>query len=130
VANNQGLMVKGSGHGDDNDFNILNLILARLIKPSPFADPILGLEILAGEFKGVVFSFSKFHVLPVQMMGGFIPTKYETTIHVIPPTLPKDWEPTEAFDSFTSEILFKWLAYIHLNDMSPLLNADTGKTIQ
>jgi hypothetical protein len=116
--------------GEDNNFDILNMVQACLIKKTPFADPVLALEIRMGEYKGVVFSFSKFDVLPVQMEGGFVPTKYETTIHKIPPHFPKGWKQTVAFDSFTTEILFKWLSYIHLNDMGPLLAARTSPTIQ
>lgn len=123
------LTVKGSGRDDDGDFDILNMVQARLWKTAPFAEPILALEVRQGEYQGVVFSFSKFHVLPIQMQGGFVPTKYETTIHVIPPQLPKDWEPTEDFDSFTSEVLFKWLHYINMNDLAPLIRAKTG-TVQ
>lgn len=124
MSNN--LAVKGAGRDDDGNFDILNMVQACLWKTAPFAEPILALEVRQGEYQGVVFSFSKFHVLPVQMQGGFVPTKYETAIHVIPPQLPKDWVPDEQFDSFTSEILFKWLHYINMNDLAPLLAAKTG----
>ena len=110
---------------NETDFSVLNMVMARLWKSSPFEEPILTLEIIAGEYKGVVFSFKSFHVLPVQMEGGFIPTKYETEIHIVPATFPKGWKPDEAFDIFTSEILFKWLVYIHQNSLAPLLAAKT-----
>ncbi len=115
---------------EDTNFDILNTIMACLIKEAPFAAPVLALEIRAGEYKGVVFSFKTFHVLPIQMAGGFVPTKYETTIHKIPAHFPKDWVPDEAFDAYTSEVLFKWLSYIHLNDMAPLVAARTSPTVQ
>jgi hypothetical protein len=114
---------------EEEGFDILNMVMARLWKPTPFSDPMLALEITQGEFKGIVFSFSKFQVMPMQMEGGFVPTKYETTIHVLPSNFPKGWEPNEAFDSFTSEVLFKWLSYIHTTDLVPLIKAHPGTSV-
>ncbi len=109
----------------DNNFDILNTIMARLIKSSPFAKPDLVLEVTTGEYKGIVFSFKTFHMLPVQLEGGFVPVKYETKIHILPPSFPPNWEPDEKFDAYTTEVLFKWLSYINQNDFGPLIAAPT-----
>jgi hypothetical protein len=109
----------------DDNFDILNTIMARQIKTSPFAKPDLVLEVISGEYKGIVFSFKTFHTLPVQMEGGFVPVKYETQIHILPPSFPPNWEPTEAFDAYTTEVLFKWLSYINQNDFGPLIAMQT-----
>lgn len=111
--------------GKDANFDILNSVMACLVKDAPFAQPVLALEVRTGEYKGVVFSFKTFHVLPIQMEGGYVPTKYETSIHKIPPHFPKDWVPDEKFDAYTSEVLFKWLSFIHVNDLAPLIAAKT-----
>lgn len=107
------------------DFDVSNMVMGRLWKTTPFSDPILALEVIGGPYKGVVFSYKTFHVLPITMEGGFVPTKYETEIHVIPEQLPKNWVPDEPFDLFTSEVLFKWLSYINLNNLAPFLRMKT-----
>lgn len=110
------------------EFSILDTVMARLIKKSPFADPILGLEIIQGEWKGIVFSFKKFEMMPMQMENGMVPTRYETEIHIRPDHL-KHWEPDDAFDRYTTEVLMAWLSYIHQNDLSPLIKASTTGSI-
>jgi hypothetical protein len=103
--------------------NILDMIMARLIKRQAFGDPVLALEITQGEFRGICFSFKTFELQPVQMENGMIPTRYETEIHELPERFGADWKQTEAFDRFTGEVLFAWLSYIQTNNLAPLLKA-------
>lgn len=103
------------------DTSILDHIIGRLWKASPFSEPILALEILDGPYKGVVYSYSSFTFLPAQMADGTVPTKYETEVHVIPVNIKDTFTKDEAFDQFTTEVLLSWIGYIHTNDMSPLI---------
>lgn len=103
------------------DFDLSALVMGRLWKTTPFAEPMLTLEIINGPYKGIVFSFKTFHMMDAKMDGGFVPTKYETEIHLLPKNFPKDWQPTAEFDEFTKEVLFKWLGYINTNNLAPLL---------
>jgi hypothetical protein len=109
------------------DFGILDRIIGRLIKKSPFAEPMLGLEILDGPYKGIVFSFREFTFMPAQSKDGLVPTRYETDIHTIPPSLKASFRKDEAFDTFTTEILIAWIGYIHTNDLSPLIKMNTPR---
>jgi hypothetical protein len=101
------------------DLGMLDRIRGRLIKKSPFAEPVLGLEILEGPYQGVVFTFTKFSMLPGKNENGLIPTRYETDILIA----PEGFDKTEAFDSYTTEIVLAWLNYLHTHDLAPLIKA-------
>ena len=103
--------------------NILDSIQQRLVKPSPFADPVMTLEIIRGEYTGIVFTFATFEIMNTPLENGMIPTKYETKLWYVPERFGKGWVPTEAFDRFTSEVLFSWLTYVQHNSLAPLLKA-------
>lgn len=103
------------------DVNVLNSIIPRLWKTAPFAEPLLGLEVLDGPYVGVVFGFTKFELAPVKIEGGFIPAKFETEIYKSPAGFERD----EAFDSYCSEVLLAWLHYIASHDLSMLKNMET-----
>jgi hypothetical protein len=100
--------------------NILNDIMPRLI-PIVRGDPILGLEIICGPYKGVTFSFKKFTVMKERMENGMVPTQFETMVHEGPP----DFDPDAAFDSYCSEILLSWLHFISTTNFDSLLKSDT-----
>lgn len=107
---------------------ILDMIMTRQLKLAPFAEPIIALEITQGPFKGIVFSFKTFEVMPVVLENGMAPTRYETQIHLLPDHFGRDWQPNEAFDRFTSEVLFAWLMYVHTNNLAPLLKSRPAGT--
>lgn len=109
----------------DFDASILNHVMGRLWRQTPFTEPILALEILDGPYKGVVYSYSSFTFLPGVMADGMVPTKYETAIHIIPDHLADTFTKDEAFDHFTSEVLIAWIGYIHTTDFSPLIKVKT-----
>lgn len=100
--------------------NILNSICPRLVKVDQ-GDPILGLEILDGPYKGVTFSFSKFIVQKDRMENGMVPTKFETTVHHAPPSFVAD----ESFDLFCSEVLLAWLSFISVSNFDTLIKEET-----
>lgn len=108
----------------EQDFSILDTVMARLIKRGPFTDPTLGLEVLSGEYKGVVFSFKTFEMMPQKMANGMVPTKYEVEIHIKPDNLV-NWNPDddENFDHYTAEVLIAWLSYLHTHDLAPLIKS-------
>ena len=106
------------------DFTILDRLIGRLWKPSLFAEPILALEILDGPYKGIVFSFASFTLMPNQT-DGMVPTRYETEVHVVPRELKDTFRKDEGFDAFTTEILIAWLGYIHTNSLEPLIKVPT-----
>ncbi len=109
---------RASGIQDDRpDPSILNSIQARLWKSSPFAEPVLALEVVYGAYKGVVFAFSSFEVLPMKMENGMVPTRFETKVFIEPAGFVKD----ETFDLFCSEVLLSWMNYIATNDIQPLV---------
>lgn len=101
------------------DFGPLDNIMVRLVKRSPFTEPIVALEILSGPYKGVVYSYKKFAIRQKTEHG--YETIFETEIHRLPPDFPKDWTPDEAFDTYASEIVVAWLGYVHTNDLAPLV---------
>jgi hypothetical protein len=100
--------------------NILNSIRPRLV-PVDHGDPILGLEVLDGPYKGVTFSFSKFVVQNHRMENGMVPTKFETEVH----EAPKGFVSDESFDHFCSEVLLSWLSFISLNNFDSLIKEET-----
>jgi hypothetical protein len=106
------------------DEDVLKSIIARLVKTSPHADPILGLEVLDGPYRGVVFSFSTFEVMDRQLDNGMVPTKFNVTIH----QAPKDFVYGEAFDEYAREVLLAWLGYISTHNFSDLIQAETTGT--
>ncbi len=110
--------------------NILDSIMARLIKPKAFAEPVLALEILRGPYTGIVFSFKTFEVSNTMMENGMRGTTYETQIYHLPTRFGADWVQDEGFDRFTSEVLFSWLSYVQLNSLAPLLKAKPEGGIQ
>ena len=101
--------------------HILNMVIARLVKKTPFAEPILALEVLDGPYKGVVFSFTKFTYMMERTENGMVPVRFETEVYSSPPDFQKD----EAFDEFSSEVVLAWLHYISVNNMSPLVRSAT-----
>lgn len=100
---------------------ILDCILPRLIQPTTTSIAVLGLEVLDGPYKGVVFGFTKFDVMPERLANGMVPTRFETTLYHSPEGFVKD----ESFDAFTSEVLVAWLSYIALTDINGLIKAPT-----
>lgn len=100
--------------------NILNDICPRLVKVDN-GDPILGLEILDGPYKGVVFSFTKFSVLREREENGMVPTRFETTVH----TAPDGFRADETFDLYCSEVLLAWLGYISMTNLQELARMET-----
>ena len=104
-----------------NEKGILDCILPRLIQATTATQPILGLEVLDGPYKGVVFGFTKFEVLASKMENGMVPTKFETAIY----SSPEGFTADEAWDSFTAEMLIAWLSYIATTDVNALLHAET-----
>jgi hypothetical protein len=100
--------------------NILNSIRPRLV-PVDRGDPILGLEVLDGPYKGITFSFSKFIVQKERMKDGMVPTKFETQIH----EAPTGFVPDESFDLFCSEVLLAWLSYISMSNLDSLIKEET-----
>lgn len=105
------------------DFSVLDAVRAHHIKKSPFAEPILAIEILDGPYRGISFSFTSFVMLHSETKNGMVPTRYETEVHVIPEHLKTSFRKDEAFDQYTSEIVIAWLTYLHQNDLSPLIKA-------
>jgi len=103
--------------------NILDYIRGRFIKPAPFAEQVLTLEIIRGEYTGIVFTFKTFEVMNTPLENGMVPTKYETKLWHVPERFGKGWTQTEAFDRFTSEVLFAWLTYVQHNSLAPLLKS-------
>lgn len=112
------------------DVSILNHVMGRLHKRGPFAQPELALEILDGPYKGIVFSFTKFTMMPAKLDNGMVPTVYETEVHVIPTALKDTFVKDEAFDNFTTEILMSWMSYLHTNDLSPLVKMRSRAGVQ
>lgn len=110
---------------DSREFNLglLDKIRGRLVKKSPFAEAILGLEILDGPYAGVVFTFTRFMMLPGRTENNMVPTRYETEILSLPDHLKGSFEKDDAFDTFTTEIVLVWLNYLHTNDIAPLIKA-------
>jgi len=105
------------------DFSVLDRVIGRQIKTSPFSDPILGLEIVAGPYKGVVFQYANFTMMPSRLDNGMVPTKYDVALLHVPEHLKAQnfTADDEGFDVFTKEILFAWLSYVHTNDLTPLI---------
>lgn len=103
------------------DFTMLDRVRGCLIRRSPFAEPLLALEILDGPYRGVVFSYASFTMLNERLENGMIPTTYETEVHRVPEYLKASFVKDESFDLFTSEIVVAWLSYLHTNDLSPLI---------
>lgn len=100
--------------------DILQLIIPRLFKTNPFASPVLCLEVIGGPYRGVIFSFSQFNIMPGAMLSnGMVPVRFETVIYKHPENFTKD----EAFDTFSTEVVLAWLHYINVNNLSPLLQA-------
>lgn len=106
---------------DENQFSILNHVMGRLWKKSPFAEPILAIEVLDGPYKGIVYAYASFTFVPGMTEDGMVPTKYETEVLSIPPSMKATFESDEAFDLFTSEVLISWIGYIHTHDFTPLI---------
>ena len=98
---------------------VLECILPRLIQRTTLEPVTLGLEVLDGPYRGVVFGFTKFDVRAEKLENGMVPTKFETTVYGAPEGFLKD----EAFDEFTSEVLMAWLNYIALTDVQGFVNA-------
>ena len=96
---------------------VLECILPRLIQRSSVEPAVLGLEVLDGPYKGVVFGFTKFDVRQERLANGMVPTRFETTVYEAPENFAKD----EGFDEFTSEVLLAWLNYIAVTDVQGFL---------
>lgn len=108
------------------DPGILNMVMARLIKKTPYAEPTLALEVLDGPYKGVVFAFTKFdYMMDNADRNGFVPVRFETEVFQSPAGFVKD----ELFDSFSSEVVLAWLHYIHTNNLAPLVRSATDGKI-
>lgn len=99
--------------------DILNLVIPRLWKKTPFSRPILTLEIIGGPYKGVIFCFTRFDMQSTAqpLPNGMVPVRFETEIFKAPDGFTKD----EQFDAFSSEIVIAWLHYVNTNSLSPML---------
>lgn len=110
------------------DTNILRMVIQRQFKTSPFAEPILALEINDGPYKGVVFTFSAFTILPNQigLEDGLVPARFETNVL----SAPKGFQKDEAFDHFCGELLLAWLHFIAVTDLAGFIKSEPVKGIQ
>jgi hypothetical protein len=97
------------------DFTILSGIIPRLWIPAPLAEPVLALEVITGDFRGVIFSYKDFQIMPAEMEGGWVPTKFGLKVWRNPTDLNLD--DNQAFDVFTREVLLAWLSFIATNDL-------------
>jgi hypothetical protein len=102
------------------DPNILKCVIPRQYKTAPFADSLLALEIIDGPYKGVVFGFSAFTLLPQKLEDNLVPARFETTVF----SHPKGFEKDEAFDFFCRELLLAWLHFIAVNDIGGMIRTE------
>lgn len=100
---------------------IMDSVMPRLWKRTPNEDPFLALEVIYGPYKGAVFAFTKFDLLPHKLENGMVATKFETSIFIRPEGFRED----EAWDDFCSELVLAWLSYISSHDLRPLIVAPT-----
>lgn len=101
--------------------DILQSVHARLWREEPFKEPVLALEVIYGPYKGVVFKFETFTMMPEKKLeNGMVPVKFETKVLRNAP----DFFADEAWDAYCAEIFVSWLHYVHTNDLpSTLRNA-------
>jgi hypothetical protein len=105
----------------NSDYSILNTVVARLVRSAKDAEPVLGLEVIDGPYKGVVFSFAKFIVQNNRLENGMVPAKFEVAIWKAPEGFQQD----EGFDEYSRDVLLAWLGYISTHNFSALLAAET-----
>lgn len=106
------------------DFHILKTVVARLWKSAPFADQELALEVISGEWKGVVFNVHNFEVLPVDLGKGMTPVKFQVRIFKSIP----GFEHNEAFDDYAREVFLAWLQYIQTHEFRTLQAAEPSSS--
>lgn len=102
---------------------IMDSVMPRLWKRSPTEEPMLALEVLYGPYKGAVFAFTKFDLMPHKLENGMVATKFETEIFHRPED--PDFREDEAWDEFCAELVLAWLSWISSHDLRPLIMAPT-----
>ena len=90
-----------------NKQEVLNAVLPRIVQPSSTDDAKMGLEIVTGPYKGVVYGYVSFDAIGAAQ-DGLQPVKYETYVYSAPSGFIQD----EAFDAFTREVLIAWLELV------------------
>ena len=110
------------------DFTILSGIIPRLWIPAPLAEPVLALEVITGEFRGVIFSYKDFQIMPTELEGGWVPTKFGLKVWRNPTDHKQ--EELAAFDEYTREVLLAWLSYIATTDLKRIVGTRPIQGIQ
>lgn len=101
----------------DADRSPMDVVMPRLWQTDPKAEPILALEIIAGPYKGAIFAFTSFDLMPHRLDNGMVATKFETTVFQKPENFRED----EAWDEFCAELVLAWLSYVATHDFRPLI---------
>lgn len=84
----------------------------------------LALEVLAGPYKGVVYSYTSFDVIDEPSDDEMARVRFQTTVHS-PPKFVAD----DAFDAFCSDILVSWVELLSQSEMREQFHSLlTGKT--
>lgn len=87
--------------------SILNSVCPRAVE-RPDGTPTLGIEILDGPYRGVVFSYKSFNVQSEKEANGMVPMKFDTEVL----KAPRGFRADESFDQFCGEVIVAMLEYL------------------
>lgn len=99
------------------DFSILQTIIPRLWAPGPYLEPVLALEVISGQYKGLIFSFKNFDLAHERLQNGMIPVHFNVRVW----REPVDFKQDEHFDNYTTEVLMAWMGYIATHELHSLM---------
>lgn len=91
--------------------------MPRLIEHNTLKEPILGVEVLDGPYKGVVFAYTRFYQPQgVDVPDGMAPVKFDTTVYY-----PDNFVPDSNWDDYTAAVLLTWLVKIKSEEVVALM---------